>query len=158
VKCLGITNQCADGRHVFFADYDSYLLKKVEDECRRLINEFKMSDFLIFETSPNHYYIVCFDKFNYWELVDILKTTHADRKFIDKHRKGFPYKCDIMRFSRKGKKAAPRFIERIQSSFNEREQSLAHIIFFRNIFRIHNYTYKTDGFRSVNIQQYEVKK
>jgi hypothetical protein len=148
-----------DGRHVLFIDYDNYLLSEVVKECRVLIRIFELSNFYIFETSLNHYFAICLKMNSYFDTVTILNTTHGDRKFIRKHRKdGFTYKCDLFRYTNKGKIPKPKYLRTVYSRFRKGEHSYAHMLFLARVFGVPPcYRYKYDLNKKLNIQTYKTK-
>jgi hypothetical protein len=106
-----------------------------------------------------NYYAVCLKKLPYKIVVDILNASHSDKKFIRKHgHNGFPYKCDILRVTSKGRTPKPFFVETVQSPYRIGEHSNSHMMALHNIFGIiRNPSYKFDCSTTVNFQNYQTE-
>lgn len=134
------------------------MLPKVEEECKRLIEKYKLTDIVILATSkPYNYFAYCLKKLNYQTVMDILEESHADRKFVKKHRT-FPFRCDVLRITKKGRIPKPFFCTMIFSSYSDGEHSLAHALAFRKIFNIpYKMQYKYDDLTVVKKHYYKTE-
>lgn len=124
--CYGITNKCADGKYVLFADFDGIYFADLLKAVDQLIERHKVfSNFIILESSdPVHtkdgilgsYHLVNFAKLPYQKVREVLSELPVDKEFYDALCYT-PYRSNTLRHSPKFKwktdeviKAAPRFI------------------------------------------------
>jgi len=121
----GATNRTKDGLYCVFLEYDNILLGYVEDELKRLQDQFGLSDFIILESSKDSYHCYCFDKVSY-----VLYRQIQDNATIDKKWVTFPIQHGthnwVLRYTAK-KKEKPQFISHMLSPYNRYQKSLPHI-------------------------------
>jgi len=128
--CLGISSQCADGKHVIMLDYDGITYEEMVEDVKRLQRRYKLPDAVIFKTK-NGYHAYILKKVTYGELCEIIKDSKCDPWFKDEEcRKNM--KQVILRISKRGNSTPiPRFFSIIESPYNSCEVSLAHWIFLK---------------------------
>jgi len=127
------TNRCHDGRYVLCLDYDRQPCEWIIEELRRLQLDFQLSDFWLFESSPESYHAVCLDKLFYRELIDIMRCTTIDERYTTVPTK-YGKKVWSLRYSQKNGSSI-RFVGRLRSN-STREQSLAHSILLQKLYNI----------------------
>ncbi len=109
----GITSLCEDGFHVLFFDYDNVSMERVIKEVKVLIEEFELSDCYLFKSSEKSFHVICLDKFDFGEVINIHKwSSHYDMKH-DKHslERGFW----VLRFDEKRGGDKPEYVGTITS-------------------------------------------
>lgn len=127
----GYSSRTDQGKYVLFHDYDSLEYSDVIDELKFLQNKFKLSDYFVFELDrENSFHAVCLDTFSLAEAYKIQKATSSDLAFIHSI-KNLRTKEWILRFAKKGDRAAPVFKTRIASMFDGKIKSTAHAKFLR---------------------------
>jgi len=126
---LGYSSRTDQGKYVLFHDYDSLEYSDVIEEIRFLQKKFKLSDYYIFKLDrENSFHAVCLDTFSLAEAYNIQKATSSDLAFIHSI-KNLRTKEWILRFSKKGGRAAPKFKEVLDSPFYKNIKSSAHAKF-----------------------------
>jgi len=127
------TNRCHDGRYVLCLDYDRQPCEWIMQELKRLQQDFALGDFWIFESSKESYHAVCLDKLFYREMLEIMRCTTIDEKYITVPVR-FGKRIWSLRYSDKNGSSI-RFVGRLRST-TTRQQSLAHALFLEKIFQI----------------------
>jgi hypothetical protein len=136
VETDGIYDLCEDGLRVVFCDYDMMRLKEewMTKQLRAIQEEFKLSDFLVFKSSDKGFHAICFDKCSSKEVNDIITRTSCDSAF--KHNWTYDWVPRVLRTGPKGGTPAPVFLYTLESKYNRRKKSLAHIKYYENMFGI----------------------
>jgi hypothetical protein len=156
---LGTYSICKDGKHVIYLDYDNFRIEWLIDELEHFIDKYELSSFYIFSSSHkdgrNNYHVVCFDKVTPEQYNDLVRESNADSLF--KNNDMFDLKNSrVLRFSGKTKSSidSPMFFKKIESNYNYKEKSTAHIRFYQKIFNVDIDDYNGDGNEEINIISY----
>jgi len=130
---LGYSSRTDQGKYVLFHDYDSLRLSDILEELNFLQKKHKLSDYYIFKLDrENSFHAVCLDTFSLSEAYEIQKETSSDLAFIHSI-KNLRTKEWILRFAKKGDRAAPEFHTRLISPFRKHIKSFAHAEFLRKL-------------------------
>jgi len=127
----GYSSRTEQGRYVLFQDYDNLDLEAIEQELKYLQMRFKLSDYYIFELDrENSYHAVCTDTFPMVKAYEILKETSCDTAFIHSIKR-LQTKEWILRWHKKGERAAPKYLKTIESRYRNHLKSTAHANFLK---------------------------
>jgi len=130
---LGYSSRTDQGKYVLFHDYDSLELSDILEELNFLQKKHELSDYYIFKLDrKNSFHAVCLDTFSLSDAYKIQKETSSDIAFIHSI-KNLRTKEWILRFAKKGDRAAPVFHKRLISPFHKRIKSSAHAKFLRKM-------------------------
>lgn len=130
----GYTNRCMDGKYVVFLDYDDFQFEWIQYEIEALQTLFHLGDFYIFESSPNSYHAVCFDKVSVHEYISILRNSSVDTNYINVPLH-FGKKVWTLRLTDKDKQPI-KYIKRFTAYRDTwRDQSSAHIDLIESLFK-----------------------
>ncbi|NOR85907.1 hypothetical protein GQ473_07385 [archaeon] len=134
VTTKGLYDLCADGVYrILFLEYD--MIKMSYDmlmaQLKSIQEMYQLSDFYIFESSKDSYHVICFDMLTTCEINDILKMTSCDDAFKNNWR--FDYVPRVLRITKKGNKAPPKYIETMNSKNNHHKKSLGHITAYESL-------------------------
>jgi len=126
---MGIGSKIKKNSFVGFFDLDKTPLDLAEKICLKLQNKYKLSDFLLFQSSENNYHAICLElkPLMTWVKIEApLNRWHAGLSlFKGEH---------VLRFSTKFKNRIT-FIKIIKSEFNK-NLSKPHVEFFNKKFKI----------------------
>jgi len=141
VSTIGIRNTIPTTPfHVIFLDYDCVMLENLEEELRWLQQKYKLSDFIILESSQKNgsYHAICLDYVTPREWGKIIRETNIDENYAT-----LPINQDfrswVLRVFPKGSSVAPKLLKVISSKYNSRKKSLAHALFFKYHHRLDYY-------------------
>lgn len=130
----GKTNRTKDGMYCVFMEYDHILLEYVQDEVKRLQEQFMLGDFVIVKSSSNSYHCYCFDKVFLWDYLDILSKSSVDPKW-----RSFPLAHGthnwVLRYTAKTRER-PSFVRILRSTYKHYEQSRPHILLFEKLLNV----------------------
>jgi len=107
----GLTNKCADGEYILFADYDKVYLHVLLKELDNIFKKHKkyLTNFAIFESTKSistkngtlgSYHVVSFAKLPYQKMREILSYLSIDDDFY-KLPQNTPYRANTLRISPK---------------------------------------------------------
>ena len=129
----GYSSRTDQGKYVLFHDFDSLELSDILEELNFLQKKHELSDYYIFKLDrENSFHAVCLDTFSLSDAYAIQKETSGDLAFIFSI-KNLKTKEWILRFAKKGDRAAPVFHERLISPFYKHIKSSAHAKFLRKL-------------------------
>ena len=112
--------------HCIFLDYDNILDVRLKEELSCIQNEFEIGNFYVFETRYNGRHAVCIDALRLRDVKEIVDASNCDRAF-KKSPAINEYRCWVLRRGKKGNRAEPRYIYKVESPFDgQNPQSLAH--------------------------------
>jgi len=156
--CLGVSSQCADGKHVIMLDYDGIAYEEVVKDVKTLQHRNKLPDAVIFKTK-NGYHAYILKKVTYEELCKIIKDSKCDPWFKDKKCRE-KMKQVILRISKRGESTPiPQFYTIIESPFSNCEVSLAHWLLLRLVFEVPlNYPKCHDASEELKIFLYKTRR
>jgi len=134
---IGIGSVCQDDKHCLFLDLDNTSLIKARSIIKKLQKEYKLSHGFLLKSSENNYHGVFFDK------LDFIKTVEIQSLVNRKHSGMTMIKGDsTIRLSSKFY-INIKFINFIESDFNNNEISKAHLLTFIEHFNLNiNFTSK----------------
>jgi len=133
-KVQGYTSRTIDGKHVLFLDWDMCSPEIIYIDLKNLIDKGIISHAYIFATYEEkdelgvvgNYHAICLDKYNFYEIINIMELTHCDTLHKDLAKKT-RYRAWVLRFSGKGSRDEPKFVRFITGeNKNNRVQSYAH--------------------------------
>lgn len=153
IHAVGVSNKCEDAKYVLFLDYDTTPLETIRTECEGLQNDYQLSSFYIFESSPNNYHAVCFDKFTKQNLITIMKQTSIDTAYIkvsQNRNNGW-----ALRLTPKNKKDIKHH-HTIRSPFSKHEESQAHIKTFSKLYKLDIHHYNSDNLNKLIYCKYPI--
>lgn len=151
--------------HVVFLDYDNivagnYACETIEDAEKRLIEElrflqeeFQIGNFYVFETREGGRHAICLDALTFRDVKDIVDFSSCDLKFKSAPRIN-EYRCWVLRFSAKGKRAPPKYLYTVESPYEGKNpQSLGHAKYLLN-FGLKIELKNPIGQEEINTQEY----
>lgn len=146
--------------HVVFLDYDNIVglfsedpEKRLTEELQFLQEEFEIGNFHVFETRNEGRHAVCLDALTFRDVKDIVDFSSCDLKFKSAPRIN-EYRCWVLRFASKGKRAPPKYIYTVPSPFEGKNlQSLGHARYLLN-FGLRVDLKNPYGPESINVQEY----
>lgn len=150
----GITNRTKDGMYVVFLDYDMMPQEWVTSELLAIQKEFKLSDFLILQSSKESFHAVTFDKVTRERYEQILHRSSCDPGY-KKVPWIFGRRVNVLRVTEK-KGVQIRHVDTLKSDFNVREKSLAHAQFFCNMYSLPLPNGRYDGGVDLIMARYSV--
>jgi hypothetical protein len=163
---VGTYSLCGDGKHVIYLDYDNFRFEWLLQEIKELIEKHKLSNFYVLRSSvagkgKYKHHAVCFDKVSARHYHEIVNESNADIHF---RNNGFfdLENARVLRCSGKSNSCidAPKFYAVISSQYALKQKSMAHILFYKNMFAIPD-TYidyaRADDSTAVNILSYATK-
>ena len=110
-ESYGITNKCADGEYILFADYDKIYLSTLLKELDNVFKKYKkyLTQFAILESTESilteggtmgSYHVISFAKLPYQKMREILSYLSVDDAFY-KLPANTPYRANTLRISPK---------------------------------------------------------
>jgi hypothetical protein len=146
--------------HVTFLDYDNIVgifsedpEKRLREELQFLQDEFEVGNFHVFWTRDEGRHAVCLDALTFRQVKDIVDFSSCDLKFKSAPRIN-EYRCWVLRFAKKGKRDAPKYLYTVESPFEGKNlQSRGHAKYLLN------FGLKVDlknpyGSEEINVQEY----
>lgn len=119
-------------KHVFFCDLDDVNPDWLVNRIKLMIKKFRMSDVHIFVTKENSFHLICFDKFTFGEVMDILKW--FDNELTYKYQIfGAVRGYWVLRYSIKRNRGFPQYWMTIKGN-SFRKQSSAHCTAFNKFY------------------------
>lgn len=160
----GISSICLDGKHVIFIDYDNIWRWIPETELPLLVDEFKLTPFYFFSTEERlngghpigSYHAISLTKKHYHEVVDILRRSNCDRKFLEVPEHMW-YHSWVLRVIPKAGRPAPQYLGVLGSRkwVKSVEVSRAHLEFLKKHYGVPDLGYKKlDNFDKVLVTTY----
>lgn len=154
---IGYSNICADGDYILIIDYDNVDISVVREDYMCLQDKFSVTPAYLFETSENSYHVVCLEKFNSFEISNMLIYTRCDANFSTMPLRN-PFRSWVLRISPKGKKKKPKLLGvlgKIQSL--DYEISSAHLNFLKKMYpKLQKIDFnKEDNLTKLKINKYE---
>lgn len=152
----GITNRTQDGYYILFLDYDEipydWLLGELED----IQNEYLLSDLFVFESTKDHFHVICFDKLTREEYQEILFRSSCDPQY-----KKIPFtwgrRVATLRVTEKqGNKIIHHSTITSDTMVSRREKSNAHRMFFEKIYGIEAPRGRYDTNEDVIMAKYKI--
>lgn len=141
----GYASRCEDGKHVQFFDYDHMGLKEIRGELKGMQEYYKLSHAHILECEKDKsYHAVILDKLSLKKSYEIKADfSNVEWAYLNSVRftRGREW---ILRHAEKGKRKAPRYVETIQSPYDENEISTAHKLFLEKWYGVPKYKYKKE--------------
>jgi hypothetical protein len=120
--------------HVIFLDYDRFMLQWLVDELKYFIEKYKLSEFIIMESSPLSYHAICFSQVTWKEAMTIINESNCDDLYKDAAT--FDFKSKVLRTFPKGDTPMPKFKMIVPSNHNQKTKSLGHINYYKFKFNI----------------------
>jgi hypothetical protein len=147
--------------HVTFLDYDNIVglfsedpEKRLTEELQFLQEEFEIGNFYVFETRDNGRHAVCLDALRFRDVKDIVDFSSCDLKFKNAPRIN-EYRCWVLRFAKKGKRGAPKYLYTVESPFEgENLQSRGHANYLFEKFGLTLALKNPYGTEEYNVQEY----
>lgn len=161
----GMASYCEDGKHVLFIDFDNIPRWLVEQDYKKLQEEYKLPRAYLFTTKEKkwngdmvgNYHLVCLKKFYPKEIYKIISKTHADVNFMSMPLRRV-YRNWVLRISTKKRRDRPKFIDLIGEQINNNcEISSAHYNFLKKIYpKINHSAWENqDKLNKIFLQEYE---
>lgn len=166
---IGVTNQTKDRKFILFADYDLVDFSVVLEDAKYIYEEFDIKPILILKTKEFYnvesekivgsYHLINFDKFEFDELIKILKKLRCDNHFKKGYR--YQYRNWVLRilekksFDGKVKSNQPKY-KMLIKGYSKREGSLGHILLYEKLYNINirRFYKKLDNNKEVEIIRY----
>lgn len=106
----GYSNRTISGDYVTFLDYDHFKLEWLEDELNKVMEKFRLTHFLIFQSSENNFHAVNLERMRAGSYYKLLKNSSADPsfKYVPAH---VGFRSWVLRSFDKGSKDAPKFLK-----------------------------------------------
>jgi len=162
----GISSYCEDGKHVLFIDYDNVPKWLIEQDYKRLQEEYSLPQALVFTTKEEsdegvlfgNYHVLSVRKFYPKQIYEILSKTHADVNFMSMPLRS-KFRNWTIRISTKRRKGRPKFVGIIGNPENNGnyEVSKPHIEMLKKLYpkiKIPEYP-KKDNLTKCFLQEYE---
>ena len=146
IRTIGIYDICMDGSHILFMDYDKFRLDWLEQELKKFQNEYKLSDFIILQSSETSFHAICFDKLIPSKHNQIIQLSNCDEAFRNAIR--WDIGARVLRVSPKGRTEKPKYIKTIKSKYNIHKKSKPHIKFFQFNYDIPKINHKNSDLES----------
>lgn len=132
-RTLGVYDWVEGGGHVLFLDYDRMRWGWMIQELKRLQDEHNLSDFYLFESSPNSFHAVCVDVLTANEAQKVIMSSNCDESF--KQAMFFDYRSRVLRCFPKGKTKKPNYLGVVKRN-SERVKSLGHLLFLEKHYKV----------------------
>lgn len=158
VRTSGISSRIpSTGLHILMMDYDSIDDRRLMEELAWLQDEFKLGDFIVFETNQYGRHAWCLDVLTLGQILDILRHSNCDEVFKIAPKIN-PKRSWVLRFDKKGDRGSPRYLYTLPSphqGFNR--QSRGHAKFLLK-YGVEVELEKPYGSEEVEIQTYNTRK
>jgi len=127
------------------------MLDWIIEELKYLQQDYDLGNFYIFESSKDHYHAVCLTKVSLVELINIMKSTSIDYRYIDVPLR-WGKKLWTLRV--KGKSNIKYLIT--LNNRTERQQSTSHWSVLRKLFKLQGTITNGDGLDKVVMARYNI--
>jgi len=115
--------------HILPLDYDNIVDERLIEELRYLQEEFELGNFYIFETRNKGRHAVCIDALRFKDMKEVVDFSSCDLMF-KKAPSINEYRCWLLRYAKKGKRDAPKYLYTVESSHEGKNlQSRGHAKF-----------------------------
>jgi hypothetical protein len=110
----------------YFWDYDNITTERLVEELEHIQREKQVGNFYIYETREKGRHAVCIDALRFKDVKDVIDYSNCDLMFKKAPRIN-EYRCWVLRFAKKGKRPAPKYLYTIKSPFEGKNlQSRGH--------------------------------
>jgi len=158
VRTSGVSSRVPNtSLHVIFLDYDNIVDERLVEELRFLQEEFELGNFYVFETRNKGRHSVCIDALRFKDVLEIVRFTSCDLMFKKAPRIN-EYRCWVLRYAKKGKRDAPKYLYTVESPHEGRNlQSLGHATYLLN-FGVKIKVKNPIGTQEIEKQDYSTRK
>jgi hypothetical protein len=127
VRSEGVSSRIPETTlHVTFMDYDNIIDTRLVDELEHIQREKKVGNFYVFETRDIGRHAVCIDALPFKDAKAVVDYSSCDLMFKRGPRIN-EYRCWVLRFSKKGKRPAPKYLYTVKSPYEGKNlQSKGH--------------------------------
>lgn len=161
----GVSSRTKDNKDIIFMDYDNVDLSLVKSDFTMIQEMFNLPPGYLLTTKIKkkngedygNFHVIVLLKKTPMEIYDMLKHTHMDANYLDSPIRN-RQRCLVLRISKKGKKAPPKYLGMIGEIKNlDQEISTAHKRFLSGLHKkiIHPKYTKEDGLKKIFLQDYE---
>ncbi len=103
--------------HVTFLDYDNIDNERLNEELQFLQQQFHLGNFYVFKTRHNGRHAICLDALLFKDVLEIIQFSNCDLMFKKAHAIN-EYRCWVLRFTKKAKRDAPKFLYALESNYD----------------------------------------
>lgn len=155
----GIDSRCADFKHVIFLDYDKIDFDYLIEELKWLQEEFKLSEFYVFDTGRakgelRGYHAICLDKLPIHEVFKIVMHSSCEMAFKLAPNIFNEYKAWVLRTHAKAGRSKPAYLCTVPSRWHIHEQSSAHAAYLEKHYGVPVKLVNPDGLTEIGITKY----
>jgi hypothetical protein len=132
VRSEGISSRIPEtALHVIFMDYDNITTERLVEELEHIQREKRVGNFHIFETREKGRHALCLDALPFKDVKSVVDYSSCDLMFKRGPRIS-EYRCWVLRFAKKGKRPAPKYLCTVESPFEGKNlQSRGHAIYLK---------------------------
>jgi hypothetical protein len=158
VRTSGVSSRIPNSvLHLVFLDYDNIDDERLKEELVFLQNEFELGNFYVLETRENGRHAVCIDALTFRDVKEIVDFSSCDLMF-KKAPMINEYRCWVLRYNKKGKRDAPKYLYTVKSLFEGKNlQSVGHAKYLLN-FGVKIELKKPYGTEEIETQSYNTGK
>ena len=127
VRTEGVSSRvCETSLHVICLDYDNTTDPRLVEELEHIQREKKIGNFYVLETRNEGRHAICIDSLRFKDVKDVIDYSSCDLIFKRGPRIS-QYRCWVLRFAKKGKRDAPKFLYTVESPYEGKNlQSRGH--------------------------------